>query len=85
MAEFDESKHPRDDDGRFTDGLNDARNKSIKQLEQEQRVEIKSPENIVVNPETDEPQFKSDNEARAYYNKELGNKFFYGILFLIGL
>lgn len=32
MIKFDESKHPRAEDGRFTDGQNDARNKSIKQL-----------------------------------------------------
>lgn len=48
MIKFDESKHPRAEDGRFTDGLNDARNKSIKQLEEEQAREVNRPKDIVV-------------------------------------
>ena len=48
MIKFDESKHPRAEDGRFTDGQNDARNKSIKQLEEEQAREVNRPKDIVV-------------------------------------
>lgn len=60
--QFDESKHPRDKDGKFTDGNGttkeaDAIDKSIADLEKEQRREIKGNRVTEIDAATGNPKF----------------------------
>ena len=72
MTEFDESKHPRAEDGRFTDGQNDVRNKSIKQLEEEQAREVNRPKDIVVSANLTNQKNKVIKQEWARYYSVLG-------------
>lgn len=73
MIEFDESKHPRAEDGRFTDGQNDARNKSIKQLEEEQAREVNRPKDIVVSANLTNQKNKVTKQEWARFYTALGH------------
>lgn len=72
MTEFDESKHPRAEDGRFTDGQNDARNKSIKQLEEKQAREVNRPKDIVVSANLTNQKNKVTSQEWARFYTALG-------------
>ncbi len=92
--QFDESKHPRDNDGKFTDGNGttkkayDSRDKfdnmlrnmpqgaraaidkSIADLEKEQRREVKAERVVEVDAATSKPKRPEVEEAYGFANKE---------------